>query len=84
MNKNVDNLSDLHINSFYKSLLSFKSDILKYSSIQKKVNNFSICFTNEIKRINQLRVGLSPLNEHKFNHNFADVLSPLCLWGQKA
>ena len=61
-----------------KSLLSFKFEILKYSSIQKKVKNYYISFTNEIKHINQLRVGLSPLNEHKFNHKFANTTSPLC------
>ena len=26
----------------------------------------------------QLRVGLSKLNFHKFNHNFKDTLNPLC------
>ena len=32
-----------------------------------------------ISYLTQLRVGLSKLNFHKFKHNFADTMSPLCL-----
>ena len=31
-----------------------------------------------IKLINQLRVGLSYLREHKFKHKFQDCLRPIC------
>ena len=31
-----------------------------------------------IKLLNRLRVDFSHLNEHKFRHNFADALNPLC------
>ena len=31
-----------------------------------------------IKLLNRLRVDFSHLNEHKFRHNFADTLNPLC------
>ena len=31
-----------------------------------------------IKYIYQLRVGLSPLKSHKYNHNFADTPTDLC------
>ena len=31
-----------------------------------------------ISYISQLRVGLSKLNFHKFNHNFRDTVSPMC------
>ena len=30
--------------------------------------------------LNRLRVDVSHLNEHKFRHNFADTLNPLCSW----
>ena len=29
--------------------------------------------------LTQLRVGLSKLNSHKFNHNFRDTVNPMCL-----
>ena len=31
-----------------------------------------------IKLLDRLRVDFSDLNEHKFRHNFADTLNPLC------
>ena len=31
-----------------------------------------------VKLINRFRLGFSPLREHKFRHNFADTLNPLC------
>ena len=31
-----------------------------------------------IKLLNRLRVDFSHLNEHKFRHNFANTLNPLC------
>ncbi len=33
-----------------------------------------------IRNLTRLRVGFSPLNEHRFRHNF-DCLSPLCICG---
>ena len=33
-----------------------------------------------IRNLTRLRVGFSPLNEHRFRHNF-DCLSPLCVCG---
>ena len=30
-------------------------------------------------RISQLRLGLSPLCEHRFTHNFVDTTDPMCL-----
>ena len=32
-----------------------------------------------IALLTQLRVGLSKLNSHKFNHNFRDTVNPMCL-----
>ena len=31
-----------------------------------------------LKLLTRLRLGLSHLNQHKFNHNFQDCLNPLC------
>ena len=31
-----------------------------------------------VKLINRLRLGVSHLREHKFRHNFADTVNPLC------
>ena len=31
-----------------------------------------------VKSINRLRLGFSHLREHKFRHNFADTVNPLC------
>ena len=31
-----------------------------------------------VKLINRLRLGFSHLREHKFRHNFADTVNPLC------
>ena len=31
-----------------------------------------------LKLLTKLRLGLSHLNQHKFNHNFQDCLNPLC------
>ena len=31
-----------------------------------------------IKLLTRLRLGLSHLNEHKFNHNFDDCVNPFC------
>ena len=30
------------------------------------------------KILNRVRLGLSHLREHKFRHNFADTINPLC------
>ena len=31
-----------------------------------------------LKLLTRLRIGLSYLNDHKFNHNFRDCINPLC------
>ena len=36
---------------------------------------------NGIKLITRLRLGLSPLREHKLRHNFQDTLNPICSCG---
>ena len=32
-----------------------------------------------VRRLTQLRVGLSPLHDHTFGHNFLDIKDPMCL-----
>ena len=55
---------------FRKKLLSF------IKPTENKI--FSIYYPFGIKLLNRLRIGFSHLNEHKFRHNFADTLNPLC------
>ena len=38
---------------------------------------FEICDTRSVRCLTQLRVRFTPLNEHKFRHNFESV-SPIC------
>ena len=60
------------------SLSVFKSKILnKIRPVKKSVYN--IHDPIGIKRLFQLRVGLSSLNEHKKRHNFKDTSSDICL-----
>ena len=59
-----------HIGSFSKKLLTF---------IKPTENKtISIYDLLGIKLLHRLRVDFSHLNEHKFSHNFADTLNPLC------
>ena len=62
------------------SVNSFKSKLLKRIK-GPKVNNFGLCYVREVKFINQLRLGLSLLSEHKCRHNFLDTPLPFCLCG---
>ena len=56
---------------FRKKLLSF------IKPIENKT--LSIYSPLGVKLLNRVRVDFSDLNEHKFWHNFADTLNPLCL-----
>ena len=60
-----------------KSLSIFKSNILKILRPPKK-NIFDIHDPKGTKILFQLRVGLSPLREHKRRHNFLDTPSDAC------
>ena len=62
------------------SLESFKKSILKF--IRPCPNSvFNIHNPMGIKLLTRLRLGLSHLREHKFNHNFQDSVNPLCNCG---
>ena len=61
----------------YDSFDKFKGALLKF--IRPCYNSvFSIRDAKGLKLLTRLRLGLSHLNEHKFNHNFRDTLNPLC------
>ena len=60
-----------------KTLLTFQNALIKIGwPIPKPVYNVH----NPVgfKLLTKLRLGLSHLNQHKFNHNFQDCLNPLC------
>ena len=59
------------------TLLTFRNSLLKIGRpVPKPVYN--IHNPNSLKLLTRLRLGLSHLNEHKFNHNFKDCVNPLC------
>ena len=59
------------------SLSIFKSNILKLIRPLKK-DVFNIHDPKGIKRLFQLRVGLSPLRRHKKHHKFKDTPTDIC------
>ena len=59
------------------SLSVFKTNILKLIRPLKN-DTFGVYDPKGIKRLFQLRVGLSPLNGHKKRHNFRDTRSDVC------
>ena len=47
--------------------------------IRSKCNEaYGIHNPTRLKLLTRLRLGLSHLNDHKFNHNFRDCIKPLC------
>ena len=85
---------DYFKNSFFPSAISEwnKLDLnirnsASLSAFKKKLLNFIMPCSNSIfdihsplgiKLLTRLRLGLSPLHEHKFRHCFQDTLNPLC------
>ena len=59
------------------SYVGFRKKLLSYIKPTEN-KTFSIYDPFGIKLLNRLRVDFSHLNEHKFRHNFADTLNPLC------
>ena len=55
----------------------FKASLLK---VDRPHANFTYRIHNPvgIRLLTRLRLGLSHLNEHKFRHNFANCVNPLC------
>ena len=70
------NKLDLNIRNS-ASLNAFKKKLLNF--IRPCANSiFDIHNPLGIKLLTRLRLGLSPLHEHKFRHCFQDTLNPLC------
>ena len=47
--------------------------------IRPKCNDtYGVYNPTGLKLLTRLRLGLSHLNDHKFNHNFKDCINPLC------
>ena len=55
----------------------FKNSLLKFIRPSPK-SLFNVSDSLGIKLLTRLRLGLSHLREHKFNHNFQDTINPLC------
>ena len=39
---------------------------------------YNVCYPNGLKLLTRLGLGLSHLNEHRFNHNIKNCINPLC------
>ena len=60
-----------------KTLLTFQNALIKIGRpIPKPI--YDVHNPVGLKLLTRLRLGLSHLNQHKFNHNFPDYLNPLC------
>ena len=64
----------LHNSKFYNI---FKNSLLKIGRPIRKPT-FSIHNPLGLQLLTRLRLGLSHLNEHRFNHNFENCVNPLC------
>ena len=74
------NKLDLNIHNS-ESLISFKSKVLKF--IRPSENSIFLCNNAKgIQLLTRLRLGLSHLRDHKFKHNFQDILNPICNCGE--
>ena len=63
-----------------KKFCYFQNSILKF--IRPSPSNFFNCNNYKgIRLITRLRVGVSPLREHKFKNNFEDCLNLICSCG---
>ena len=70
------NKSDLKMRQS-KTLLTFRNALIKIvRPIPEPIYN--VHNPVGLKLLTRLRLGLSHLNQHKFNHNFRDCLNPLC------
>ena len=64
-----------------ENLFLIEKKLLKF--IRPSGNNVSRCHNPRgIKLLTRLRLGLSHLRKHKFEHGFIDSLNPICSYGQ--
>ena len=72
-----------HLNDDIKKIewiKKFKKTLIKV--IRTKENSvFGVSSIYGIKLLTHLRLNFSHLNEHKFRHNFNDVINPMCNCG---
>ena len=61
------------------AILSFRNVLWKIGRPTPKPV-YNILDPNGLKLLTRLRLGLSHLNEHKFNHNFKECVNPLCFY----
>ena len=61
-----------------RSLSLFKTKLIKLVRLIKG-QLYGIHDQPGVCRLTQLKLGLSPLREHKFRHNFLDTTDPMCL-----
>ena len=59
-----------------RSLSLFKTRLI---SLVRPVQLYGIHDLHGVRRLTQLRVGLSPIREHRFKHNFLNTNDPMCL-----
>ena len=59
------------------TMLSFRNGLLRIDRPTPKLV-YNIHDANGLKLLTRLRLGLSQLNEHKFNHNLKECVNTLC------
>ena len=65
-----------------ENIKRFKSMLKDFFNLKQK-SLFAIHDSAGVKLLSRLRLKFSHLNEHKFRHNFKDVLSPMCGCGSE-
>ena len=64
------------------SINTFKSSILNF--VRPTENSvFEVHDIKGVKLLTRLRLDFSHLNEHRFRHNFNDILNPMCSCGKE-
>ena len=73
----INKWNKLNFNIETYSFKIFKANLIK---IIQPIPNPIFCIFDplRLKLITRLRLGLSHLNEHRFNHNFNNCINPLC------
>ena len=69
----------LRFERYFSHFNIFRANLIK---IIRAIPNsvFGIFNPLGLKLITRLRLGLSHLNEHRFNHNFNNCINPLCTY----
>ena len=59
------------------SINTFKTSILNFVR-PRESSVFEVYDIKGVKLLTRLRLNFSHLNEHKFRHNFNDIINPMC------